>query len=435
MANEAGSGGSSDSGGVVVGGTESFDTPDALAAAITSAGGETAKGPRDRGERAERAERGSEPARGERSGREQHASVAGGDEETGESSTVEDGEQPAQPVAADPSTGDPSTDQRYWLARWNLPAPRTGETYAQVNARLERHDRARWTKHKEENQELRRRVDGLQSLEPLMRQFFEQQVAARDAAAREQALAALPDPEVQTDQYNRVLLEGLARKMAEREEADRQAALDAQQQADQDRAIHERLDVFDNVVTELEHASADPNFQAALGYLTEIGRADVMTVFPDATAAEVDEYVQNAQLIDLGNRMRMGIPPVQAIMQAAQTSYALAQRYFGLTPTQAAQVAAQAATPAPGNGNGVNGKPKTGTPAGGSPTVARLTAEHAQEASRRVVSGPGSRGGAPTGTGTLDLTKLSADEMFRAAMDGNITEDMILAQLGSTARR
>ena len=188
------------------------------------------------------------------------------------------------------------------------------------------------------------------------------------------------------------------------------------------------------MVTELEHASANPNFQAALGYLTEIGRADVMTVFPEATADEVEEYVQNAQLLDLSNRMRMGIPPVQAIMQAAQTSYALAQRYFGLTPAQAAQVAA-AATPAPvANGNGPAGKPKTGTPAGGSPTVARLTAAHAQEASRRPVSSPGSRGGAPTGTGTVDLRKLSADVMFRLAMDGHITEEMVIEQLGTPGR-
>lgn len=334
------------------------------------------------------------------------------EEEAGEEEGQPEQPQPQQAASA------PSEDQTRLLRVWGLPAPRPGETREQVWARLDQHDRSR-TAVRHERDALKAQMQSIKGLEPLLRQFFEERYKAQEAAQREQAMAALPDPEVQPEQYNRVMLEAIARQLAERDQAEKAAR-------EQEAQLNDLVDYDDESIAELEGAiQADPELGKAYAFWTQLGYRGVQRMYPDASPADIQEFVQNAQILEMRQHRQRGMSVSDVIRQGGQDALELAQSVFGLTPAQAAQMASQAQA-SPANGNG---KPK------GSANAQRLERDHAQAQARRAVSGPAGRGSAPSGEAGIDLTKLDAEQATRLALEGKLTPEMIQAQLAIPARR
>lgn len=328
----------------------------------------------------------------------------------------------------------PTPDQLRMLRNWRLPAPREGETAQQVWDRLDRHDRGRYDDHKRQRQEMKVQLDNMRSLiEPMARSFFERQQNEQ----RERAMAALPDPEADPIAYNRLLAEETLRRLTEREQNDARTAQEQQQ-------MNELLDMDDENVAELEQAISDPELHKAYSFVTQIGWRNAQRMFPDADDGAIQEFVQNAQILDMRNHRARGLNIAQSIRQTANDAWELARQLYGGTGQPAAVVAqalngGNGAQPAAGNGNGHARQPASPAspapvpaPNAGSPTAARLTREHAQATARSAVSGgAGGRGSAPSGEG-IDLRRLTADEALKLALAGKITDEMLAAQLGAS---
>lgn len=336
----------------------------------------------------------------------------------------EDGGEPDEPAAG---VQEPlSEDIKRVLQLHHLPI-REGETGDQALERVRNHERVRWQKHDQERRQLERRVAAqeqqlanIATLEPLLRAFAEEKIAAQ----REREMAARPDPETDPERYDRSLLESLHERMSARERAEASAAEEQRRLEAENQRISAIVDYDDETVDELERAVADPAVKQAYEYLSALGYEEVAEDYPEATPEQVREFVSNSQLIQLRGYRQKGWNIGDLLLRKAQRAYQRGLAIYG-------QATAGAPGAPAGNGNG-NGKPAKPA-AQGSPTAQRIQREHAQSQARAAVSG-GSRAGGPSGT-ALDLTRITdPDELVSLMKAGKITEYMIQSQLGIPAR-
>lgn len=293
--------------------------------------------------------------------------------------------------------------------------PVDNETNEQALKRLNRHWSGRAQKHYDEIRSLRTESNQQllamrQMVEPILRAEYQR----HQQAEREALMAQIPEPG--TPEHQEWLTQQILRNQLEQQQTWQQQQI-AQQQAWQQQQQQAALlasdsQALDELATVLD---SDPDAASAYAAVTELGFAAAQDMYPDATPAQVEEFVRLSQLMDLRAFRDRGMP----VADALKSSYQRMARAVGIASSNGSNGNA--------NGNGSNGHatavPQGGKkPAGGSPTAARQAAAHAQEQARRVVS-PIGRGGGPSGQG-LDLTNLSEEEYVTMRLNGTITDEM-----------
>lgn len=348
------------------------------------------------------------------------SSYEGDDSADAEDQAVDDaaaGKPPAKPRELQsgkvarvlPDTADilpPDPEVSHLLREARLPAIK-GETREQSLSRLATHFAGRAKGHWAEIKELRDGQNRLQqSLEPLLRTFYSNVIAKE----KEEYLSTIPDKESDPEGYRTWVGEEALRRLAAREESERTYMEQAAQARQREAEVEAILEIDESAVDELEEAvNSDPEIKSAFEFVTEIAMYNAETRFPDKTPEERRMAVQAAQLQDLRWMKQNGVPVGEAIKAAMNRTKEILARQSGQPAP------APAPAPAPG-------KPRSAT----ADRVAR------EQARSRVAAAPAAS--APLGTGDLDLRSLSEDEFVDAALDGRITDELIMKTFGKSSR-
>lgn len=305
-----------------------------------------------------------------------------------------------------------SDDMRQQLAQARL-RPIPNETNEQASARLINHYSSRSSANWQELQTMRSTVEGLRSLmEPMLRTFYRNQ----EMAQREAVMSQIPDKESDPQGYAIWLGEQNLRIQAERDRAAQEYALQGQTLAEENARLEEILSQDEEVIEYLGAAiEADPATAESYDLLTGMMIDQTRVNYPDASDEEVNEFVQLAQTLEMRAMRANGLDIPSTIRAKADATRKMMARF----------------------GVGGNGHPQPAPahtpPTIVSPTAARLERESSQAQARASVI-PNGPSAAPSGAGGYQLRGMSEDDFVDLALDGKITDQMLIDTFGQNSR-
>lgn len=260
---------------------------------------------------------------------------------------------------------------------------RPGESYDAAQNRLWREQRGRAARESHEARQVREELQQLrQGLEPMLRQFYREQVAVET----QQRAALIPDREAQPAEYAAWVAEQVwlqNQQKDQREAAERAEAERLQQQLNVDGAWAGELQ---NILG--QEGEPREAFNALVRMGVEAARMD----FPDASDEQILELVEGANVLTMRQWLAQGLTVEQGLRQR----YGLIRQFMGGEPAQ--QPVA---------------RPR------GSQTAQRLERDGARARATQALSGPSTQGraGGMPGQG-VDWSKVSEDDFVNAAIAG-----------------